>query len=657
MNSFRGSSDKPIESIENDEFSIRPYAEGIAEYIKDCETPMTIAIQGEWGCGKTSMMHMVCSSLTDDIIPVWFNTWQFSQFNRDKDLPITFLNHLVDAVAPDFNAPSAQKEAATKIKSILSKLLVGTLSHFIGNSAGEAVKSMIDEIPNKADDYASEISELKENFDKLISNMTKAKNKRIVFFIDDLDRLSPIRAIELLEALKIFIDCENCVFVMAIDTSVVFQGIREKYGHDLSESKAQNYFDKMIQLPFKMPVESYQLRKMLDRLLNFFLDEKIINQNEWEKYIGVLRHATDGNPRSIKRLVNSMLLLNKVAIKKGLYTEQPSEDKSLSVRLLFILTCIQHKYPKIHEFILKNNTGNNLTKLSKVNICENASSNIDKIQKELNELGVPLPELDVDERQGFIELCYPLIKLLDTYLSKDTKYVYKIRNIISLNPISSSNGNNDDVKSEVSQNRTQFYQLLVVDKNPDKFFELLKNEEIYLPSIKRRFNSVFSETSADIQKSLQENSLEFNELDLYPQFSYIKDKIDDLFSDINYIGKELRCSIKVSDRNGKPKTFYLLLSLSGYRDLVIRMDFPAELHKLECRFEFDKMMSKIRNRYAVIDSILGDTFLNGNSNLKKYSAEVDCKSVSFEIYDLKTAKYIVDFITYIYSSPDCFSES
>lgn len=36
--------------------------------------------------------------------------------------------------------------------------------------------------------------------------------KRIVFYIDDLDRLQPLRAVELLEVLKIFLDCEKCVY-------------------------------------------------------------------------------------------------------------------------------------------------------------------------------------------------------------------------------------------------------------------------------------------------------------------------------------------------------------------------------------------------------------------------------------------------------------
>ena len=81
-------------------------------------------------------------------------------------------------------------------------------------------------------DFADEVVELKNDFSNLINQVTEGTNRRFVIFIDDLDRLQPVHAVELLEVLKIFVDCENCVFVLAIDTSVVFQGIREKYGKD-----------------------------------------------------------------------------------------------------------------------------------------------------------------------------------------------------------------------------------------------------------------------------------------------------------------------------------------------------------------------------------------------------------------------------------------
>ena len=38
-----------------DEFNIKNYIQGLAKFIMECETPLTIAIQGDWGTGKTSI--------------------------------------------------------------------------------------------------------------------------------------------------------------------------------------------------------------------------------------------------------------------------------------------------------------------------------------------------------------------------------------------------------------------------------------------------------------------------------------------------------------------------------------------------------------------------------------------------------------------------
>ena len=58
--SILGYPDKPVNSLKNDLFSIETYIDGLCQFIRNCDTPMTISIQGDWGSGKTSMMNMIC---------------------------------------------------------------------------------------------------------------------------------------------------------------------------------------------------------------------------------------------------------------------------------------------------------------------------------------------------------------------------------------------------------------------------------------------------------------------------------------------------------------------------------------------------------------------------------------------------------------------
>ena len=50
---------------------------------------------------------------------------------------------------------------------------------------------------------------------------------------------------------------------MAIDYSVVSQGVKEKYGSLIGEDKGKSFFDKIIQVPFKMPVAHYKVDKFI----------------------------------------------------------------------------------------------------------------------------------------------------------------------------------------------------------------------------------------------------------------------------------------------------------------------------------------------------------------------------------------------------------
>lgn len=43
----------------SDKLKIQNYIEALSTFISNSETPMTIAVQGEWGCGKTSLMNAI----------------------------------------------------------------------------------------------------------------------------------------------------------------------------------------------------------------------------------------------------------------------------------------------------------------------------------------------------------------------------------------------------------------------------------------------------------------------------------------------------------------------------------------------------------------------------------------------------------------------
>lgn len=337
----RGCPDKPVDSMEGDLFSVAPYAKGLCTFIKTCETPMTISIQGDWGSGKTSIMNMIKENLRDDIYPIWFNTWQFSQFSLGNGLAFSMLEYLMkglrkdtDKVATFFRAfASNLRRAAVVATDVVGS---GRISAFVEQAT----------MPDGDFDCALEILKLREHFQEAINNKLKETNRsRVVIFVDDLDRLRPGKAVEVLEILKLFLDCENCIFILAVDYNVVTMGIKEKFGESFDEEKAKSFFDKIIQLPFKMPVAQYDIFNYVKNMMiqmNIATDDKNVMI-----YENLIKTSIGFNPRGMKRLFNSYQLLDIIISGSVNNMNVPVRQ-----RILFGIICMQMKYENLYNHLI-----------------------------------------------------------------------------------------------------------------------------------------------------------------------------------------------------------------------------------------------------------------------------------------------------------------
>lgn len=70
--------DRPVENVQEDRLNFRDVAIGLAQFLRNPKTkpPLTVAVTGKWGSGKTSIMKMTESELKREGYPtVWFNAW------------------------------------------------------------------------------------------------------------------------------------------------------------------------------------------------------------------------------------------------------------------------------------------------------------------------------------------------------------------------------------------------------------------------------------------------------------------------------------------------------------------------------------------------------------------------------------------------------
>jgi hypothetical protein len=344
-----GNSDAPLKSLDQDRLGLGEYARALAEFIDECETPMTVAIQGDWGTGKTSLMHMVDNVLGESkrkkgTETIWFQTWQYSQFGATETLSLSLLSTLLREIGGE------DGNLVTGTLNVLKKLAKPTINAGLRAATGGVADMRdftgvagVDPV-----DLASNAEELKQRIGKIVSAKRSKGTSRIVIFVDDLDRVVPERAVDILETIKLFMDLEGCVFVLALDYEVVKRGLQRKFGLGENDLGGRSFFDKIIQLPFSVPTARYTTHEFIGDLFNR-MNLKAMRDDDKELFSELARNSVSTNPRAIKRVFNSMQLLLSIAKAKGLFTDKTEER--LVIRNLFALLCLQNRFEPIYNWI------------------------------------------------------------------------------------------------------------------------------------------------------------------------------------------------------------------------------------------------------------------------------------------------------------------
>tara|TARA_A100001037_G_scaffold102967_2_gene93719 strand:- start:453 stop:2501 length:2049 start_codon:yes stop_codon:yes gene_type:complete len=352
---IKGIKDKPLSGRNEDKLGITSSAKALTEFIDTCQTPMTIGIQGSWGTGKTSILNMMKERMEDknpSYEHVWVNAWEHSLLSKPEETLFKIVNNIILDIVPN------DKEIKKTTAKILGQV-VRLGAAFVG---GGAAKDVIDDVMDTGD--GNQIKILKSQLEDIIN--AKKNVEKIIIYIDDLDRINPPDAVAILELLKNIFDIEKCVFVLAIDYDVVVKGLRSKYNEQTAENEWEYraFFDKIIQLPFQMPVGDYDIGKYVSSLMHDidYLNQDDLDADDLIQIKIVVENSIQGNPRSLKRLINSLSLIEildniKNPTSDSNEVSEDADDQGFGIEdeklLLFILVCIQIAYPDIYEILAK----------------------------------------------------------------------------------------------------------------------------------------------------------------------------------------------------------------------------------------------------------------------------------------------------------------
>ena len=360
-----------------DQLNFDPYARTLTEIIADrhTKTPLTIGVFGQWGQGKTSLMRMVERRLQEEETPAfpvrtaWFNAWLYS---RQESLYRALIARVVAEVR-GFATLGADMQGQL---DTLEARLYGTTVAFSGHltlPAGalpglesaafppllglELLRRQAERDGQQQDaerltrviadvrasealtcrDQIAALDDFRRHFEGLCRQCI-VPHGRLVVFVDDLDRCLPDQAVEVLEAVKLFLDVPGCVFVLGVDRAVLEEGIRVRYrGYETTLDGAQ-YLEKIIQIPFALPpIRTEDVNQFVQQVTGGSLPDPRCET--------VFSVGLEPNPRRIKRTLNIFLLLWRLAQNRADLAETIKP-----VRLAKVVI-IQQYYPALFQLL------------------------------------------------------------------------------------------------------------------------------------------------------------------------------------------------------------------------------------------------------------------------------------------------------------------
>jgi predicted KAP-like P-loop ATPase len=263
----------------------------VAEIITQAQgRPISIGVSGSWGAGKSSMIRLVRKALAEraakdpsSFVFVEFNAWLYQGYDDARAA-------LMEVIASALAGEAERRETGVdKAKDFLRRVkwlrvakvagavvaaaagvpplaLAGEAVGFLkGLGTGQTSKDAVEKVkgaaekvggaaeggfldPKQPSSLPEAIQELRDSFEATL----EALGVTLIVLIDDLDRCLPETTVSTLEAMRLFLFLENAAFVIAADTEMIKHAVRRHFD-GVNDELVTNYFDKLIQVPIRVP--------------------------------------------------------------------------------------------------------------------------------------------------------------------------------------------------------------------------------------------------------------------------------------------------------------------------------------------------------------------------------------------------------------------
>lgn len=403
-------SDRPIATKEKDAFQRYGFAKKIAEAIVNRKSKDSIAfgINGTWGVGKTSLINLIKSEISDvekGIIQINFNPWRFPD---ETSLLNSFFNTLA------LNLKLSESNISE------NRSFWKNLFHIKWINSKEPLKTQTENIGDLIQKYGKLTTifgtgDLAESIGKVISNvdidilktriegLLERNKRKIVIYLDDIDRLEKSEIHSVFRLVKLTADFPYIVYVLAFDEEMVASAIGERFGNG-DKQAGESFLEKIIQVPLHIPkVQPESLKKFCFQIIDNALNNNQISIKNEEVQRFVYQFTTNllvrlKTPRLAVRYGNALTI------------SLPLLKEEVNIVDLMLIEALSIFYPTYYTFV-KNNPEYFVSPYT--NILDEGSnqSKIKEIREHLENLG---SSLSVEEDKGIRDLLIELFPILNS---------------------------------------------------------------------------------------------------------------------------------------------------------------------------------------------------------------------------------------------------
>lgn len=316
-------------SPEKDIFGRKPLGEGLTNLITSVSQPMVIALDAQWGSGKTTFLKMWAGELRKQKIPViYFDAFendyitdafaaiagQIITLARDKkkERNSSFVKFKSKAVATGKVLARSALKMGVKLGTAgaLEAGDLGSVAKDFGDEAASLTDKQFGEMLTKQKEQKETIAQFRESLTELPSILSDrgesageapdAASMPLVIIIDELDRCRPSFGLEVLERIKHFFSVENVHFVLGVHLGQLENSVSATYGNAID---AQLYLQKFISFPvYLIDHPAARDRSTVSLYCNHIAQLLELPNNEISEYVWIIERIAVNKSMSLRTI-------------------------------------------------------------------------------------------------------------------------------------------------------------------------------------------------------------------------------------------------------------------------------------------------------------------------------------------------------------------